>query len=58
MGVLVDPVAVIPEGGDLLFTQGLQLLEEVDTPGGEANHFVTGGLVLVGGGVDETVQVL
>jgi hypothetical protein len=55
--VLVDPALVAAQGLDLFVAEGLELLEEVDAPGGVAHHFVAGGLVRQRGGVDEAVEV-
>lgn len=43
--VLVDPALIAPERGDLLISQCLKLLVEVDAPSGETDHFVAGWLV-------------
>ena len=56
--VLVDPSEVRLERADLLLTQGLEFLEEIDAPSRETDHLVTGGLVGKGRAVDEAVQVV
>ena len=56
--VLVDPALVAAQGSDLLLTQGLELLVEVDAPGGEADHLVAGGLVRQRVHVDEGCELL
>lgn len=56
--VLVDPALIGFESGDLLLSEGFELLVKVDAPGGEAYHFVAGGLMGKRGHVDEGGELL
>lgn len=58
LGVLVDPALVVAQSQDLFFSEGLEFLEEVDAPGGVADHLVSGGLERQRRSVDETVEVV
>lgn len=43
--VFFDPALIPPEGSNLLLSQRLKLLVEIDAPSGEADHFVASWLM-------------
>lgn len=58
MRVLVDPRLTGLESSYLFRGHGFELLEEIYPPGRETYHFVSGGFLLEGSHVDQTVELV
>jgi hypothetical protein len=56
--ILLNPRCSVFKLSDFFRKHGFELLEEVDSPSREANHFIASGVLFQGVQVDETVDVV